>query len=538
MKRFAAIFGGAAATIAVATAASRLVGFLRWLAQSAFVGSSATAGAYASANQIPNIIFEIVVGGALAGVTVPLLSQHVSRGLKAETNRIASALLTWVVGLLTLVAVAVWAGAPLIATLIPVPIGTHGPSQVELLTVFIRIFAWQIPLYGVGLVLTGVLQAHQRFLWPALVPLFSSLVVISTFALYAYLLHGDTVADLEDAVNVLGWGTTLGVAALSLPLLVPTYRVGVRLRPQWRLTVAEAKCALRLGASGLGALVAQQVSVIAGLWLLRRFGQGGTVAVFQYLQAVYWLPYALLAYPIATAAFPTLAAAGSDGPTVRFQHHAANLLTRISVVSLAGAVLLIAVAPSAQAFFTVLTPVAGMGPALALMGPALVGYSLIFVGQRILYSIVDSRAAGIVGISAWLTVTVAIILIGLTPRVEPLHSWHEAAPGPYALIALAGAHTAGMSVGAVVTVMQIRRAVGIAALRGVGLWVGRFLWRLGLAGAVGLPVNWWLTGRLVGPWWQAVLWCALAATISAAMVFGSVFSLSGRCWRATRLDVT
>ena len=46
----------------------------------------------------------------------------------------------------------------------------------------LRVFAPQIPLYGVGIVLAGLLQAHRRFAWPVLAPLLSSVVVIATYA--------------------------------------------------------------------------------------------------------------------------------------------------------------------------------------------------------------------------------------------------------------------------------------------------------------------------------------------------------------------
>ena len=49
----------------------------------------------------------------------------------------------------------------------------------------LRVFAMQLPLYGVGVVLTGVLHAHRRFTWPVLAPLLSSLTVIGAYAAFA-----------------------------------------------------------------------------------------------------------------------------------------------------------------------------------------------------------------------------------------------------------------------------------------------------------------------------------------------------------------
>ncbi|MDO5729887.1 MAG: lipid II flippase MurJ [Actinomycetaceae bacterium] len=447
---------GAVGTIALATLASRIVGFGRWLAQSAFVGSGATAGAYASANQIPNIIFEIIVGGALAGLTVPLLAGHVTKGRHDIADRIASALLTWVTSILTAVAVAVFLGADVIAQFLPVPKDADIASQHMLIANFLRIFAWQIPLYGVSIVLTGILQSKKRFLWPALAPLFASVVVITTFTVYGLIHPLKDAAPTPTAVLVLGWGTTAGVAALSLPLFIPVYRSGTRLRLTYRLEAKERRRAVSLGIAGLGALLAQQLSVVVGLWLMRTYGAGGTVAVFQYVQAVYWLPYAILAYPLATAAFPTLSEQGESGCDSRFCATCSWATTRVLTASLVGVALLITMAPVAEAFFTLLTPVPGMASALIIIAPALVGYSLLFHGQRVLYAINKPATAWHIALGAWLTVSVSavgavrLLTTGLTDGVASLRG-------------LAAGHSIGMTVGAIAVLVAIRIHAGISA---------------------------------------------------------------------------
>ena len=106
-----------------------------------------------------------------------------------------------------------------IAALFPTSQGVDPALQHELVASFLRMFALQVPMYGVAVVLTGVLQAHNRFTWPALTPMLSSLVVMATYGLYGVLADGADATASGPALQVLGWGTTLGVAALSLPLL-------------------------------------------------------------------------------------------------------------------------------------------------------------------------------------------------------------------------------------------------------------------------------------------------------------------------------
>src|SRR5699024_8911597 len=95
LRRVLAGVAGAAGMLAAITVLSRAVGFVRWFVQSATLGDSATANAYATANMLPNVLFEVAAGGALAGAVVPLLAAPLARSLRRDVDRIASALLTW-----------------------------------------------------------------------------------------------------------------------------------------------------------------------------------------------------------------------------------------------------------------------------------------------------------------------------------------------------------------------------------------------------------------------------------------------------------
>src|SRR5699024_12399385 len=99
-------------------------------------------------------------------------------------------------------------------------------------------------LYGIGAVLPGVLQAHRKFLWPAFAPLLSSRVVIGSYV--AYSLAGGTDDSWQTHIGWLGWGTTLGVAALALPLALPMRSTGLRIRPTFSFPPGVAHRALRL----------------------------------------------------------------------------------------------------------------------------------------------------------------------------------------------------------------------------------------------------------------------------------------------------
>src|SRR5690625_7531862 len=97
------------------------------------------------------------------------------------------------------------------------------------------------------------------------------------------------------AVQWLVWGTTAGVASMSLRLLIPAWRTGMRLTVTWRFPAGGGRRAVNLASAGVGALLAQQVSVVATMLLANSFGGVGAHTTFMYAQTVYLLPYAVLA---------------------------------------------------------------------------------------------------------------------------------------------------------------------------------------------------------------------------------------------------
>lgn len=535
---------GAAALIGVITVASRALGFGRWLAQSWAVGQTATGTAYATANLVPNVLFEVVAGGALAGAVVPLLAGPLARARREEVDRIASALLTWAVLVLTPASVLLAVLArPAVALLLPADAASQDAVQ-DLATTMLLIFAPQVVLYGIGVVLTGVLQAQRRFAWPAAAPLASSVVVIATYVVFRSLAV-QAVQDPEalppSAVAWLAWGTTAGVAALSLPLLVPVVRSGVRLRPTLRFPPGVARRARALAVSGLAALLAQQLALVVAVRLANGRGElEGTVNLFQYTQAVYLLPYAVLAVPLATAVFPRVAELAATA-----RDHVADLVSVTSravlLVSVAGAAGLGAAAPAVTEVFSALDAsgdpagVSAMTPALTLMVPGLLGYGLLLHLSRVLLALDRPRVSALGVATGWGAVAVAsvVAVLALAPR---------GGDEPATLAGLAVGTSVGMLVGAVVLAVGTRRAAGGEAVRGLlrtlvvtgvpgllGAWVGRLAADriLGTAGSAGADAA-------VAPVGVSILAATAAGLLAVGVVAAAAILLDRGTVRALR----
>ncbi|MEN5072175.1 lipid II flippase MurJ [Isoptericola cucumis] len=475
---------GAAVLITVVTLASRVVGFGRWLAQARFVGTDGVDGALNAANFLPNLLFEVAAGGALAGAVVPLLSGFLVRGERDKASRTASALLGWTLTVLVpLGAVVALLAEPLVRVT-----GLSDPVNVSVAVDFLRVFAVQIPLYGLAVVLGGMLQAQNRFFWQAFSPLVSSIVVIGVYARFGTLADGNQqdVAELSSqALGWLAWGMTAGVAFLALPLVVPVLRTGLRLRPTLRFPDGEGRRAARLAFAGIGALVAQQLALLATMASGNAAGGDSTWTIFLYAQNVYFLPYAVLAFPIATSAFPRFSELASQGRREDLARLASSTTRVLVVVSAGGAAALVAAAPLVENVFDGIAQggAAGLGAALAWMAPGLLGYALILQLSRLLYAVDAARAAVVTTAAGWLAVVVGV---GLAIPV-----FAGSAPGAetraLVLAWLGGATTVGMTLAGAALLTAVRRKVGPHALSGVLRTVAVVV----VAGAAGALLGRW-----------------------------------------------
>lgn len=524
--RLAVGLAGSAALVAGLTLAARFTGFGRVFAFSASVGAGCTGTAYAAANQLPNVLFEVVAGGALAGAVVPAVAGALARGGEREADQVASALLTWTVAALIPVSLLLALVAGPVTGLLLGGSGCAGGP--ELAARMLVVFAPQVVLYGVGIVLAGVLQAHHRFAGPALAPLLSSLVVIGAYLVYGAMTgpaHGDPafVPD-RGAELVLAGGTTLGVVALSLPLLLPARRAGVRLRPTLRFPPGAAAPVRALALAGVTALVAQQAAVVAVLALATRSGGTGALNAYQYAQAVYLLPYAVLAVPVATAAFPRLARQAADADTAAFAGTAARTTRAVLAASAVGAAALAATAPAVQRLFERLDAVGGpalasLAPTVTVLAPGLLGWALVAHLGRVLNALHRGRAAAAAIVAGWLTVVVASL------AAVAVRGSGDSGPGD-TVVGLAIGNSVGMTVAGGLLLLAVRRAAGGPAVSGVA----GTLMRAG-AGAVVAAVG----GRLaadavlrVSSGVPGALLAGLAAGVVVLVVAGGVLVVTER----------
>ncbi|WP_240506283.1 murein biosynthesis integral membrane protein MurJ [Thermoactinospora rubra] len=503
----------AAALIAVITMAARVAGFGRYLVQSSALGNGCLNTAYSTANYVPNIVFELVAGGALAGMVVPVLAAAAADpARREEAGRIASALLTWVTVVLVPLTVLIAVLAEPIVRLLTgddVP-GCRVEQVVGVGADMLRVFAARMLFFGWAVVLYGVLQAHRRFLGPALAPLVSSLLIVGSYVAFlpvARDAQGDLGRLSEAGELTLSLGATVAAAGMVLTVLGPVARLRLRWRPSLRFPPGVAARARALGLAGVAVLVAQQVALVVAIRLANDAGGAGAVPVYSYAWALLQLPYAVLAVPIGTSAFPALSTRAAEGDKAGFAALAAAGTRAVLLLSgLAAGVMAAVAIPVARVF---MLGTAGAGPEMmawgvALFAPGLIGYSALFHLGRVLYSAGHGRAAATATVTGWLVTLAAQPLFVLPAR------------GPEQVVGgLALGGTLGMTVGGVLICLAVRRAHGSAALAGCGRALAAAVAGAAVACLAGMGLAWPLAdlGR----------WGSVAAAVAVAVVAAGAF---------------
>jgi len=461
--------GRAAVLIAAITMLARVIGFGRQVVFAHTVQASCLGTAYTTANMVPNIIYDIVMGGALTAVVVPVLAgparaagaggDAAGHAGREQVRQTSAALLSWTVLLLVPVSLLVAVIArPLVSLLLGGTPGCPRDTMVTLGARMLVVFAPQILLYGLAVVLYGILQAHRRFAAPALAPVLSSLVVIGAYFWFG--VAGRGYQDLSRPVPAQAWivlaaGTTVGVAALVLTPLGPAASLRLRIRPRLRFPAGVGARVRALATAGIATLIAQDASVAVVIVLANSRGGSGSLVLYSFAWAVFFVPYAVLAVPVATSAFPELSArTGSFDATSATSTRAVTVASWLGVAGMVGTCV-----PLARVFQSHVSQSADarqLAIALAAFAPGLVGYGLTANLSRVLYADGRNRAAALAVSGGWLLVIVAdLLIVPFVPR-SAVVPW------------LGVCTTIGLTGSGIALLILVRRFRGPGALRGCG----------------------------------------------------------------------
>jgi putative peptidoglycan lipid II flippase len=308
------------ATVALGTLVSRITGFARFLLLLWLVSGDLN-DSFNIANNLPNSLYELVIGGILTATLIPMFAEFAdSRDHKATEAVVGTAMAAIIAltGLATVLSpVVIWLSTRRI------PPGVDAGHYRSVTTLFGFLLFPQILFYGITFLASALLNARRRFRAAAWAPAINNVIVI----LIIGSLGGKTTETTVDAafentsvVYTLGIASTLGIMAMSLMLWIALRSSGVHLSLRPNRQHPAVQRVLRLSTWTVGYTIANQVS----LWIMSQLAvghskSGWTIYLFAFL--LLQLPIGLLAMSVTTTFGPELARA-------RLAHDKARLIDR------------------------------------------------------------------------------------------------------------------------------------------------------------------------------------------------------------------
>ena len=385
---------------------SRALGLLREMVISHQFGTGGDLDAYLAAFRLPDILFQIVAGGALASAFIPTFATYWAKGNEKGAWRLASAIINLVLVLTTALAILAALLAPWLVRTVVAP-GFDPPRQV-LTAELMRVMLITPAIFGVSGVIMGILNARRHFLLPALAPILYNLGIIAGAVILA-----PTMGVRGLAVGVVAGA--LGHLLIQVPGLV---HYGMQYTPILGLRDAGVHEVGRLMLPRMVGLAAVQVNFLVNTILASGL-VAGSLAALNYAWLLMLLPQGVFAQAVATAAFPTFSAQAAKGQRTALRSTLAATLRAVLYLAVPAAVGLIVLrVPLVQLVFErgafTATSTQMVAWALALFALGLPAHSVVEITVRAFYAMHDTRTPVAVAIGAMvLNVVLSLAFIRL-----------------------------------------------------------------------------------------------------------------------------
>lgn len=408
------------ALMAAGTITSRITGVLRDITITAALGFAILADTYALGNSLPNIIYILVIGGALNAIFIPQLVRHMRTDADGGDGY-ADRLITLVGLILVAATVLAIVCAPWIVEIYTTSNFTE--EQLSLATAFARFCLPQIVFYGLYTMFSQVLNSRMHFGAPMFAPIVNNIVMIAT-ALGFIFVAGTTATTstiTPGQVMWLGIGTTLGVAAQAAVLVPVLIRVGYKWRPRFDFRGHGLGKAGSLAGWTIGLVLVNQVGflVISRLATQANFlaeQTGGVpqgLATYQRAFLVFMLPHSVITISLVTALFPRMSKSAAVGALREVAHDVAEGIRLIAALLLPCVMFLVAFGPMLGTVFFGFganrgAPATYTGLVVSVFALAMLPFGIFYILLRGWYAVEDTRTP------FYLTVVYNLIAMPLT----------------------------------------------------------------------------------------------------------------------------
>ena len=407
--------------VASGTLVSRVTGLIRVMVFAYVVGQTALADAYKLANETPNIIYDLIIGGVLSATLVPVITSVIAQAGTAARRQLDAIVTSAVLAISALTLVAVLA-APLVFRLYSITLSADVDPTVfrSAGTTLTRIFLVQILFYGLTGVMNAILHSRERFGAAAWSPVVANVVIITSLLTIP---GAGTRTRTINEIGVdgrltwtLGLGATGGIAIMSLIVIAAVVRSGYLPRFAWSPGDPAVRRLLAMSGWTLAFVLANQVALV----VVRNLAEPGSALASAYFDAFtfFVLPHGLLAVSVATTFQPRLARDVASGDRQGFATRMSTGITAIvALTAPASAALIVLATPIVQVFMErgQFDPTATANTSAALRGLAigLVGFSVFLFTLRGFYANHDTRTPFMLNLfENALNIVLAVLLVG------------------------------------------------------------------------------------------------------------------------------
>ena len=436
------------AVVALGTGLSRLSGFARVAVIAYAIGATALAEAYNLANNTPNLLYDLVLGGILSATLVPVIVEHMAREDDEGINAVATVIFVVLLGT-TVVSVVC---APLIIALYNLSSpAAQAESQAVVAVPLLMLFLPQVLFYGLSSLGTALLNARRSFAVPAFAPVINNLIVIAVFLALPRVAggHSPTLAEVaNDKVLLIyiGVGTTLGIIAMTAVLWPAMRSVGIHLRWRFEPRHRAVREIGRLSGWTLGYVVSNLLAYIVIQTLAN--GVDG-VTEYAYAYIFFQLPYGLWTVSVMTAYTPEMARAWARGELRELRERFSAGFRLLPVVVLPMTIGFVALA------YPIISTVLEHGSfdeasgdltarTLIAFAAGLPAFSIYLYSMRGFYALRDTRTPFVINLGENLAnVAIAFILVDR-----------------YGVVGLAASFSAAYAIFSIVAVLTLQRRVG------------------------------------------------------------------------------
>lgn len=468
---------GPSTVMAAGTVTSRVTGIARDITMTAALGFFLVSDAFSLGNSLPNMIYILILGGALNAVFIPQLVRKMKDD--ADDGR------AYADRLITITAMALLALSIISIILAPWIVDLYTPSdypqtEFDLAVAFTRVCLPQIFFYGLYTMFSQVLNTRGKFGAPMFAPIANNIVAISTFLLFIYFAGTSAAAEgnlTSGQVWLLGLGTTLGVVIQACILIPVLYRAGYVWRPRFDWRGYGLRKAGKLAAWTIGLVLVNQLTYLvitrfatqANINAIASGAAAAGLTTYQKAHLVFMLPHSVITVSVITALLPSLSRVAHSGKLTQVSHDLVGAMRLVSFLIIPiTAMILVGGTSVAVLLFDFGAATTGqaqiLGQVISVFMLGMLPFTLFYVLLRGFYSLEDTRTP------FFITVIFSLVFLGLLVPV-----FGQLTGGGVQITYIALCYSVSYWVGLVIAwIVLARKLGGLSSLSTIGS-IGRML---------------------------------------------------------------